>query len=136
MILATRFPVSFFVVTALNLTTVSGVVAGQDSLANGGFEAGFDSWRVAHAGHDDPDASYTVTAERAVDLIGKRAWDRLPACQDPLTSIAKCTQASQLTGWKPIPRLNQQAARWQGADRTVWRTAKRPVPIGTRIATR
>ena len=51
----------------------------------------------------------------AVDLIGKRAWDRLPACQDPLTSIAKCTQASQLTGWKPIPRLNQQAASRQGA---------------------
>ena len=50
------------------------------------------------------------SCERAVDLIGKRAWDRLPACQDPQTSIAKCTQVAQLTGWKPIPRLNRQAA--------------------------
>jgi len=37
---------------------------------------------------------------RPVDFGLQNLWDRLPACRFP----------SQLTGWKPIPRLNQQAA--------------------------
>ena len=61
MITAIRFPISFFVATALNLFVASGAVVGGNSLTNGGFEAELDSWRVAHAGGDDPDASYAVT---------------------------------------------------------------------------
>ena len=60
------------------------------------------------------------------DLIGERKWVRLPACQDLLTSIADCTQATHLKGRQPFPRLMQHTAccgesiqegRAEGSDR-------------------
>ena len=35
----------------------------DDLISNTGFEAGLDGWTVAHAGRDDPDASYKAVAE-------------------------------------------------------------------------
>jgi len=41
----------------------AGSTSAQNLVANPGFESGLEGWRIAHAGHDDPAASYAVAPE-------------------------------------------------------------------------